>query len=100
MDIKKNQKVWLKIRSNEPIETTINSIGRKYITLNHDKRIKFDIDTLSQVGAYGIPQLIILDIDKYNQEVKYSRLVNKIERTDWTHIETEKINKIAKILGI
>lgn len=100
MDIKNGQKVWLKIKSKEPIETTVNSVGRKYITLNYDKRIKFDIDTLRQVGGYGAPHFIILDIDKYNQEVKHSILVNKIERTDWAHIEAEKINEIAKILGI
>jgi hypothetical protein len=99
MDVKKGQTAWIS-RGNRIEETTISSVGRQYVTVEWDKRIKFNADTLVQVDSHGIPYFIILDIEKYNRDKYYSNLISEIKSFDWHSIGTEKLDEIAILLNI
>lgn len=101
MDLKKGQKIWVAIhqRNIEIKETTIKSVGSKYITTNYDARIKFSRDTLREFDSYGYPSYLILDIEEYNTNNYYNDLIFKLKKFDW-NINRNKIDEIAKILEL
>ena len=101
MEIKKGQKVWICIykRKTEISETTIKSVGRKYITTDHDDRIKFNRETLIEVDGRGYSSYLILDIEEYNTNNYYANIIFKLKKMDWG-IDRVKLDEIAKILDL
>ena len=101
MELKKGQKVWVWDNLFKDIkETTIKSIGRKYITVEgRCSRIKFDVNTLSEVNPFGIASFIIPDLEAYNREKYYNELKRKLKYFDWSqNIEEEDLDAIYKIV--
>jgi len=101
VEIVKGQRVWvfLNIGKSRIIETTIKSIGPKYITLYADGRLKFYRSTLREVNGVGVSSYIILDLDEYNKNQYYSNLITKLKNTDWKHIDREDLEKVADIIA-
>ena len=81
-------------------ETTIKSIGKKYITTNYDDRIKFDINTLQEVDGRGYCSYLILDLEEYTLKVHYRELRYKISKFNFNSLSDKEIDEIAKILGL
>lgn len=98
--MEKGQKVWV-WRDREGIqETTIKSIGRKYIRTNLDDRIKFDINTLREINGVGFGSFLILNLKEYQKDAYYAGLRWKIKRFDWDSIDRKSLDKIAEILKL
>lgn len=98
-DIKRGQKVWASLR-NGIKETTVKSVGYKYITLEYDSRILFDRKTLRKAGCGGSRYFIIIDIEKYvkDQDQYYKELIDKIKRFQWESVDREDLDKVADVL--
>jgi len=101
MELKKGQKIWIAItqRKTEITETTIKSIGAKYITTDYDCRIKFNRDTLREVDGTGYSSYLIVNIDEFNINRHYQNIVSKLQRFDWK-ITRDRLDEIAKILNL
>lgn len=96
-NIKKGQKVWVSIYGNIQ-ETTIKSVGSKYVTVECNPRRKFHRDTLREVDAHGVADFIILDLDKYEEDKRYSSMIRKFKKFDWSILDREDLEKIEDIL--
>jgi hypothetical protein len=100
MEIKKGQVVWVNSR-NGIEETKVVSSGRKYITLEWNTKIKFDKETLRQIGGCGFGRSVIVDIDKYNKDLYYNNLISRLENNfDWRNLSRDKLDEVAKLLNI
>lgn len=78
------------------IETTVKTIGSKYITTSYG--IKYYVDTLREVNACGAASYIILDLEEYEREQDNERKIAVIKKIEWNCIEHEDIDKIFNIL--
>ena len=100
MTIVKGQKIWVWRNGTGIEETTVKSVGRKYITINDSRGTKFYIDTLKQVNGYGLEDFLITDIEEYNREQFYRNSRSKLSRTNWNKVSCENIDKILEILKL
>ncbi|WP_236896964.1 hypothetical protein [Clostridium beijerinckii] len=98
MGIKKGQKVWVWQDRCGITETTIKTIGRKYITLEYPYNMKFNIDDLKENNYCGLPAFIILDIEEYKREQHYDSLKIKLRRTNWDKVKQSDLDKIEEIM--
>lgn len=96
-EIKKGQTVWITTRRGIK-ETTVKSVGSKYITVEHNKRIKFHKNTLKEVDACGVADTIILDLDEHNKAAYYNALINKLEKFNWNTVSRDDLEKIENII--
>lgn len=98
-NIKRGQKVWVSIPMyGEVKETTIKSVGNKYITLECNLRKKFHRDTLKEVDARGIADFIILDLKKHEEDKRYSSMIRRFKKFDWSILDREDLQKVEDIL--
>jgi uncharacterized protein with ACT and thioredoxin-like domain len=96
-DIKRGQKVWVSLK-NKIKETTVKSIGPKYITLENIS-ILFDRRTLTKAGSSNSKYFIITDIENIEKYVEYyKRLIDKIKNVKWENVNKEDLERIADIL--
>ena len=102
MELSKGQVVWIWTQTSKYIiETKIETVGRKYITVEYNhSRTKFDKDTLREVGGTGYPSYIIINKEVYKKECYYSKLRTKFSRVEWDKIKEEDLDKIENILKI
>ena len=98
MAIVKGQKIWVWRYRTGVEETTVKSVGRKYITINDSRGTKFYRDTLKQVNGCGSPDFLITDIEEYNRQQFYRNSRSKLSRTNWDKVSCENIDKILEIL--
>lgn len=98
--MERGQKIWIWRDREGVIETTIKSIGRKYIRTEYDDRIKFDVNTFREINGYGYAMYLILDLGEYKKNVYYRQLARKLEKVIWDKVDREKLDKISNILGI
>ena len=100
MEIVKGQKIWVWRDRIGIEETTVKSVGRKYITINDPWGTKFYRDTLKQVDEYGLEGFLITDIEEYNREQFYRNSRSKLSRINWNKVSCENIDKILEILKL
>lgn len=96
-DIKRGQKVWLLLR-NEIKETTVKSVGPKYITIEYDSRVLFDRKTLKRAGSRSLSCFIITDIEEYKKDQYYKGLIDEIKNFKWELLDREDLEKFVNIL--
>lgn len=97
--IKRGQKVWVSMPMyGEVKETTIKSVGNKYITVECKSGRKFHRDTLKEVDSCGIADFIILDLEKYEEDKRYSSMIRRFKKFDWSILDREDLEKIEDIL--
>ncbi|MDF2880052.1 MAG: hypothetical protein K0R54_609 [Clostridiaceae bacterium] len=94
-DINRGQKVYVSLK-NEIKETTVKSVGSKYVTLECDSSILFDRRTLRKAGSGHSKYFIITDIKKY--EEYYKELIDRIKDFKWDKVNKEDLEKVADIL--
>jgi hypothetical protein len=82
------------------VETTIKSVGTKYITTERDSRVKFDVNTLREIDATGYGSFLVMDIDRYKEKQFYLELRRKLSKFDWGIISNETVMEVSKILGL
>ena len=99
--LKKDDKIWIAITRRDTcvIETTIKSIGKKYIKVNYDERIRFDVNTLQEIDGYGFASFLIIDLEKYNRDRYIKSIVRKCETFKWNTLEEEDLISIKHILS-
>lgn len=97
MNIKKGQKVWINKDICGITETEIITVGRKYITVKLWK-LKFDKDTFVEVGGYGLPAFLILDLEEYNRKCEIQKMKQKLYRYNWDKLDDDKLEKIYEIM--
>lgn len=97
-DIKRGQKVWVSLR-NVIIETTVKSVGPKYVTVEYDSSIRFDRKTLRRAGSGGSRYFIITDIEKYEKDQYCKGLIDKIKSFNWESVNKEDLEKVVDILS-
>jgi len=98
-NIKKGQKIWIWVDrrfGSRIIETTVKTIGPKYITTSYG--IKYYANTLREVNACGAASYIILDLEEHKKEEEYKRKIKALGKIEWNCIESEDIDKIFNIL--
>lgn len=100
MQIKRGQKVWAWICHCGIVETTVKSIGRKYIRVHYDERIKYDVNSLREIDGAGYGSYIILDLEKYNRKEHYRTLAKKLRSFNWNELEHDKLDKISEVLNL
>lgn len=98
MEIVKGQKIWVWRDRTGIEETTVKSVGRKYITINDTWCTKFHRDTLKQVNGCGLSDFLITDIEEYNRQQFYRNSRSKLSRINWDKVSCENIDKILEIL--
>lgn len=99
MNLKKGQILWVKgVRGKDIFEDNINSIGKKYITMTFNPKIKFDRITLREVDSVGSAKYLILDILDYNRKVYYNKLRESLRTTDWESIEERDLDILYSIV--
>lgn len=99
MAIVKGQEIWLKHSRQGLIKTEVASVGRKYITLTYDTRVKFDVNTLRQVDYRGNPHYIIDDIEKYNHDRQISNFKERLRTFNWDLLDEDDLYKAIKIIN-
>ena len=100
MKIVKGQKIWVWRNRIGIEETTVKSVGRKYITINDSRGTKFYKDTLKQANGYGLGDFLITNIEEYNREQFYRNSRSKLSRINWNKVSCENIDKILEILKL
>ncbi len=100
MELKRGQKVWVWHKKGEPKETTIKSVGPKYIRAECDDRVKYDRETLREINGCGYARYIILDLEEHKKDVYYREIKAKLRRFDWSKLDRNKIDKIVEILEL
>lgn len=95
-DIKRGQKVWVLLK-NELKETTVKSVGYKYITV-YGIEILFDRRTLRKAGSHNSSYCIITDIEKYKKDQYDKGLIDKIKSFKWELVDKEDLEKVVDIL--
>lgn len=98
MKVTKGQTVWVSRSGRGIKETTVNSSGKKYVTLSYDSRIRFDSETLREVDGTGCSSFIITDIEKYNIDQRYSEMRSTLKKFVWGSMEREDIDKVMAIV--
>jgi len=96
-DIKRGQKVWVSFK-NELKETTVKSVGPKYVTVEYNSEVRFDRKTLRRAGSYSSSYFIIVDIEKYEKDRYRKGLIDKIKNFKWEFVVKEDLEKIVNIL--
>lgn len=96
--MEKGQKVWIWSQYYGIQETTIKSIGRKYIRVELDERIKYDINTSHQINSTGYGSYIIFNLEEYKKNVHYQKLRHKLRNYNWEKVDTNSLDKIKAIL--
>jgi hypothetical protein len=96
--IKEGQKVWVWQDRCGITETTIKTIGRKYVFLSYPSKVKFNIDDLKEHDYCGSPAFIILDIEEFNQQQRYEKIKVKLYRMNWDKVKEEDLAKIESIM--
>lgn len=90
------------IRVNKSIkETTIEKVGRKYVTVSNGDR--YHIEDGSQKTEFASDYDLFWTEDDLNRKIEQEELSNRIKRAipkygDW-NLELEKLRKIAAIIG-
>lgn len=95
-------KIWLHEHighSSHIIETTIKSIGRKYITVECSPKKKFYIKNLQQKDDCGISDFLIKDIKQYVEREKRRKKVNKLLRFNWKRLNADDLEQVLNILS-
>jgi hypothetical protein len=98
--MKKGDKIWwiAPRRANDSIiETTIKSIGAKYITTEKDSRVRFNVSDLREIDATGYGSFLVTDIDAYKEKQFYYGLRSKLSRFDWELISNKDVMEISII---
>ena len=99
--LKKDDKIWIAITKRDTcvIETAIKSIGKKYIRVNYDERIKFDVNSLQEIDGYGFSSFLITDLEKYNRDRYIKSIIIKCENFKWSTLEEEDLISVKHILS-
>lgn len=90
--------VWMYHSTAKVQEATVKSVGRKYITLE-GINMKFNSETLREVGGVGYGSFIILDIDEYNENQKYLKYRRTLSRFDWEKMSREDTDKVIEVIN-
>ncbi len=98
--VKKGQKIWVWRDRCGVTETTVKTVGTKYITIDDARNTKFKVSDLRQHNGCGNVSFLIIDIDEYNRDCHYGKLRTKLRRFDWDGISSEKLDEIEKILNL
>lgn len=78
--------------------SAIRSIGKKYIILDADPRIKYDRNTLREINYCGCPNYIIPDIDEYRENIRYKKALSDIRQFNYEKMSKDDIYTIKNIL--
>lgn len=97
ISIEEGQKVWVWTTRGIK-ETYIQGIGRKYVTLEYNPKVKFHLNTLREVNGVGEVSFIILDLEKYKEEVHCKESKSTLRTFNWDKVSAEDLNKIISIL--
>jgi len=98
--MERGQKIWIWKDRVGVIETTIKSIGRKYITTEYNIGIKFDVNTFQEINGVGNISYLILNLEEYKKNVYYGQLAWKLGKVAWDEVDREKLDQISRILGL
>jgi len=108
MDLKKGDKVWVELfdyrgRKQEPIETEITKIGKKYLYVQVEWcEYKFYCDTLKVVDSFG-SAVLYMSKKEYDDAKLYETLLAKVKNVFGSygsarHITLVQLQQIDKIL--
>lgn len=95
MDIKKGQRVWIKTCVYGIIETEITVVGLKYVTVKLWK-LKFNRDTFKEVGCFGSPSILILDLEEYKKKREIEQIRYKSQPYNFSNSSSSISEKFIK----
>jgi hypothetical protein len=102
MEIKKGSKIWIVSYSRwkkEIKETTVKSVGKKYIRTELDDRIRFDINTLQEIDGYGYAAYLVTDLEEYQRKIFIQSVIRDCENFNWKTLEEEDLLRIKDIIS-
>lgn len=95
--LKKGDTVW-KRTSTGTKKTTIKTIGSKYITLDCDKREKFNRDNLQEVDGCGYADYIVIDVNSYEKRRTYVAMARNLNRFDFNTLNYSQLDEVAAVI--
>lgn len=105
MKLEVGQKLWIIVPEyrnqappNDPKETVITKIGRKYFEVDAARDVRFDIETLRDTRDANYKYLLYLTLQEILDEREQAQLQDKIGKAfSWMSIKRHSLDQLRRI---